>query len=1045
MRKPNAHASPSIPSPTVRNVADSRQNMPHRIRHTRLPGRDDAAQETQAPTMARHPSALPCRGFRHALQRLAGLSLILVSTLAWPDLSQAEPPAASAPRTLRVVSDENYPPYVFRNADGGVEGYLVDYWRLWSRKTGVPVDFQALNWIAARDTLQAGQADVIDLIYRTPPREAIYDFSRPYANLPVGIYSHVDINGIHDAATLKGFQIGVQAGDACIDHLRSAGITTVVSYPNYEALIRAAQQQEVKVLCLDEGPALFYLYKLGASPTFKKAFVFYTGQAHRAVRKGQAATLRLVEQGMQAISPDEDAALRKKWLGQPLAAPRVPITVWWTAAALAGGGALLFLWNVQLRRRVATRTEALRETLDKLNRAHAETEQTRADLAATLAAIPDLLFEFDAQGRYLNVFAGLSEDLLLVERSRVIGRSVAEILPLKAAQAVMASVTQALASGSDYGRVIELRIQDRPHWFELSSTRKSREAGGSPASERVLMLSRDITLRREAEADAAHAKQAQVLAERDRLFRALFEMAPVAMAYLKNGDQVESMNQSYLNLMGPGAADIRTPQDWWEAAYPDPAQRAQIRQEWLDGMAEARAGSGIVPARERRILTGYGTMRDLLIGGQLVSDGLIITFQDITPLKQAKEQAEAANAAKSNFLATMSHEIRTPLNAIIGLTALLQRTELSGKQRDHLQKIDGAGQLLLGILNDLLDFSKIEAGKMEIELRAFDVRELVRRVVWTLSDRAHAKGLQLNWSVAEHVPVMLMGDPMRLAQVLLNLASNAVKFTERGHVDIRLSTRREAGERHTLRVEVQDSGIGLTPTQQARLFQSFQQADSSTTRRFGGTGLGLAICRRLMELMGGDIGVRSEAGAGSTFWFMVTLQAASDVDVARNAEQTDPSTPSLPRTPDGFPDTSPLHGRKVLLVEDNDLNRELATELLTHFGLQVQEAEDGREAVARVEAEEHDIVLMDMQMPEMDGLEATRLIRAMPNRRTLPILAMTANASVEDRRRCLDVGMNDHVAKPFDPAVLASKLVHWVRAGGGQAGASAPPPAPPQG
>jgi PAS domain S-box-containing protein len=385
-------------------------------------------------------------------------------------------------------------------------------------------------------------------------------------------------------------------------------------------------------------------------------------------------------------------------------------------------------------------------------------------------------------------------------------------------------------------------------------------------------------------------------------------------------------------------------------------------------------------------------------------------------LAEASQRAEAASLAKSAFLANMSHEIRTPLNAMIGMAHLIRAEDLSPRQSDRLIKLESAAKHLLDILNAVLDLSKIEAGKMVLEVVPLNVEATLANVLSMLHERAETKQLRL-LSEVDRIPHDLIGDPTRLQQALLNYAHNAIKFTEQGSVTIRTQLLQQDEASVLLRFEVQDTGIGIEPDVMPRLFAAFEQADRSTTRRAGGTGLGLAITRRLAELMGGEAGATSVPGSGSSFWFTARMRrAVAPAGTSRHPLDQDAEAAIRQRH----------RGGRVLLAEDNAVNAEVARALLEAVSLEVDVAEDGEAAVAMAQAHDYRLVLMDMQMPRMDGLDACRAIRTRQPSAALPVIAMTANAFAEDKAQCQAAGMDDFVSKPVDPDVLYRMLLHWL-------------------
>lgn len=548
---------------------------------------------------------------------------------------------------------------------------------------------------------------------------------------------------------------------------------------------------------------------------------------------------------------------------------------------------------------------------------------------------------------------------------------------------------------------------------------------------------RDITQERRAQLELAEYRQglerrvqertAELEAMTESLNRsnaerqAVFDAANVGIV-LKRDHVVQRCNRTMERLFGYGPDELFG--QTTRRLYPDDASYEDVTRRVLASLHEVGSFT-----EERELVRKDGSrfwcrITDAAIDRDDLSKGVAGTFEDtsteheaMAEMARARALAEDLARTKSEFLANMSHEIRTPMNSVIGMTHLALKAEPSPRVRDYLEKIQAAGRHLLSVINDILDFSKLEARKMALSNAGFRLGKVLDDVASLLAAKAADKGLALVVDVSPGIPANLTGDALRLEQVLINLASNAVKFTERGQVTISVREQARQGDEIVLRFEVADTGIGITPEQGQRLFQSFQQGDASTTRRYGGSGLGLIISKRLAELMGGEIGMRSEPGVGSTFWFTARLK------------RDDPAAPECTASAVQALATTPvqLAGARALVVEDNAFNQQVAAEFLQALGLQVDVAENGAVGLERVRQGSYDIVLMDMLMPVMDGLDATRAIRKLPGRAHLPILALTANAMAEDRERCIAAGMDDHIAKPIDPEDLRATLLKWVK------------------
>ncbi len=676
----------------------------------------------------------------------------------------------------------------------------------------------------------------------------------------------------------------------------------------------------------------------------------------------------------------------------------------------------------------------------------------------------------------------------------------------------------------------------------------------APLGSSLEILDRNLQTRRLWEAASEQAMKLEAktrkLAQRERQIRSMLEASPVAVRVVEIEKEILFANPAYVELMEGRPEEVLGQRP--DLIYAD-------REQYLDFRGRVEKGEEVtnLPVTVR---TSQGNVRWVIASFTNMVYGerqaVLGWFFDVTEMNRAKEIAEEATRAKSSFLANMSHEIRTPMNAIVGLAHLVSRTSLTSRQQTYIDKIQQAGQHLLAVINNVLDFSKIEAGQLTIEKADFELEKVFQTVADLILEKAAAKNLEVVFHIDPAIPRTLKGDSLRLGQILLNFANNAVKFTEQGEIEISADLLEAEAQNVTLRLSVRDTGLGLTPEQREKLFQSFQQSDSSISRKYGGTGLGLAICKQLAVLMRGEVGVESCPGGGSTFWCVVRLTRGgrsgmatrllapvwrgrralvvddhelarlvlvemlsamgikvsqaesgrralrmmteadrkgesfdlvyvdwrmpnmSGVETAKAIRELDLKTaPNIvmvtayareevfrefeeaelplvllkPISPSGLLDITSralgaldeedvavvqerpnleslasLNGSRILLAEDNDLNQEVAVGLLSSLGLEVDIAEDGLRAVEMVKVGNYALVLMDMQMPGLDGIGATRLIRQDDRFAELPILAMTANALREDKDRCLEAGMNDHIAKPIEPELFFRTLQRWL-------------------
>lgn len=1043
--------------------------------------------------------------------------------------------------TMRLGIDPAWPPFEFRDEKGRHRGISSGFVAELRKRLGVKMEVgEQHSWNDVITAMKNGQLDILPMVTPTENRSRYMLFTKPYISFPAVLVTKrgtAYVGGLHD---LEGRHVGVVNGYMTHERMvREHPEIWTVPYETAADVLKAVANGKVDAGLLNLAAATHEMQRLNLDGLKVAAPTEYRFDLAMGVRQDWPELVPILDKALADIDEDTKRSIKNRWV-----TVQYEFGVGWNEILFWGGigGAIALIvilvvlfWNRRLNNEISVRREA--------ERALAEAEE-RARLL--LVSTTDGIFGLDLDGNvsFVNPSA-----------AKMLGYHVDELV----GKPLHETVHHSYPDGSSYPlqqcymyrtahNGESMTVDDEVLWckdgrsipVEYTSVPMLKDGKNMGA----VVVFRDVTERRQFEVS--------LRAEREQL-QAILDTSPVGVGITVEG-VVRFANARMKKMLGLDVGDDVA------GIYVNPEDRKT--------MGETMHRDGIVPSFETQIYDSERNIRDMmftLYSTEYQNNEATLGWQiDITDLKQvqnelatAKEIAEEATRAKSDFLANMSHEIRTPMNAIIGMSHLALQTELDHKQRNYIEKVNRSAEALLGIINDILDFSKIEAGKLNVEKIGFRLEDVFDNLANLVGLKAEERGIELMFNLPADLPTALVGDPLRLGQILVNLGNNAVKFTENGEIVISANVVERSDEQVMLHFAVRDTGIGLSRQQQNKLFQSFSQADSSTTRKFGGTGLGLAISKKLTELMGGEIWVESEEGIGSTFHFtarfgmqqggitkrlstinelgplrvlvvddnatsreilieilttlgfttdsaangetalklleqtspeeafdivlmdwkmpgmdgvatarkiqnstrlshpptivMVTaygreeaIQAAEGVTI--NSFLTKPLTPSTlldtlmnamgrevvsetratSRDEEAAADIARLRGAKVLLVEDNEINLELAMELLTMNGLDVVVARDGRKALAILEKEDIDGVLMDCQMPVMDGYEATRILRSQERFKTLPILAMTANAMAGDREKVLEVGMNDHIAKPINVNEMFHTMAKWI-------------------
>ena len=916
---------------------------------------------------------------------------------------------AAAITSITVVFDDNYPPYVLRDAEGAIRGILVDQWRLWEKKTGIAVTLVGMDWSKAQRIMAEGKADVIDTIFFTEERARLYDFTRPWATIEVPVFFHRNISGISDARSLLGFTVGVKEGDAAIDYLARNGITTIQEFASYEAIALAAADQKIRVFCIDGPPGRYFLYKLNLENEFRSTAPLYTGEFHRAVRKGDTELLHTVEEGFARISAREYAAIERKWMGTPIAMrPELYRYALYGSIAVVLAALALMLWIVTLRRQVSLRTSQLRKTLE----AQRKSEMKYRLLVENANSI---ILNMDRRGTvsFLNEFG---QRFFGYAEQEIVGKSMlGTIVPDGEGSGgdLVKLIEQLARSPETHQSVVQenMRRGGERVWIHWTSRAVRDESG---EVKEILRVGSDVTELHRAEA---------ALRESEARFRLLAENANDVIWTMNEAGRFTYVSPSVKKLRGYEPSEVLS-QTMEEAVTP--RSLAVLREALASFYSLLAAGSrsfDFAPIEvEQTRRDGSTVWTEVVVTPMLDEAGrfrsLLGVSRDISERRQKEEesralQAQMLQAQKLESLGVLAggiaHDFNNILMAILGNAELARAALPTGSPaRERVKDIDEASRRAAELCRQMLAYS----GRGSFSVETMDLSRLVRGMT-NMLEVSVSKKAALRADLPEGLP-SISGDPTQIRQIVMNLIINASEAIGDGQGEIRVRTGAMACSEEYLTegaqgetpaagryvfLDVEDTGCGMDRVTRARIFDPF------FSTKFTGRGLGLAAVLGIVRGHGGAIRVTSEPGSGTTF--RVLFPAAEDAAVP-----TDPDREAAPWKGSGT----------VLLVDDEPAVRNVGKAMLEAIGFSVLLATDGREAVDafRDRADEIACIILDLTMPRMGGEEAfVELRRIRPGAR----IAISTGYSEEDTtRRFAGERPPAYIQKPYRLAGLSQVL-----------------------